>query len=131
MSWLAFFIAWFMMQSSTAVNDAWWDQYLEKLVGVHQVLFSLSWLVWVIFILGIAIAAFVLFVMIKDNDRRLSGCSLGCGCFPLIVLLALPLVAWINLLLAQGMANSFGPNGITNTGNFIVSLVLLIILGLG
>lgn len=132
MSWLTFFIAWFQMQGSPLTNDAWWDEYLNKLVGLNHFMLDLSWWIWGIIIGIIVVAVLVVVIFARGFELKFHlGCGLGGGFLFGLILLLLPLIAWINLQLVQGMANSFGPEGITNTGNFIVSLVLLIFLGLG
>lgn len=134
MSYLSALIAWFQIRSSELVGDPWWDAYLDKLVGVENWFYHLGWWIFGI-VLGTAVILFVLSLLGVSSRRlrslrSLASGSFGCGCAALI-LLFWPLLEYITLSLARGMASSFGPEGTINQGKFVMSLVLYILLGAG
>lgn len=127
MSYISLFVALLKMRGSELAGSAWWDAYLDQLVEVEEWFFAASW--WVF---GIVLVLAILFIVINvvSGTKTDIAVSLNCGCFA-IFLLTLPLFEWITLLLAQGMAESVTPDGMINSGKFLISALLYVMLGTG
>ena len=104
---------------------SWLDVYLDNLVRVETTFLAISW--W-IFGIVIAIAIGVISFLRKSGEDF--SVSLGCGCVSLF-LLFLPLFEWLTLVLAKGMAEAVGPQGITDVGKFLTYLIIYLVIGSG
>lgn len=125
MSYLTLFIAWIQMQGSELADHAWSYAFWNKVLDLNVGAYHLSWWIWGIFI----IFAVVLGVIASARGESF-GSILGCvGCGGIILLL-LPLGAYINLIEARGIVASISPEGIINPTNFYVSLGLFLFLGI-
>jgi hypothetical protein len=123
MSYLSLIIALFLCPNNLTGN-AWWDGFFDTLVGVENWFFRFSWWSW---------GGLLLFMLVVFLWRRKRGksASLTCGCIVAACLLAWPLLELVTFWLAKGMAASFGPEGIINTGRFVLNCFLFILLGVG
>lgn len=125
MSYITLFIAWLQMQSMNLSGGAWSLAFWNKVLVMNTTIFKLSWFIW-----GIAIIWAILYGLVAIR-RGLSLSELfSCvGCVGIILLL-LPLGAWINMKEAEGIVHSLGPTGeIANTMNFYISLALFLFFG--
>jgi hypothetical protein len=127
MSYIQALIAWFMMRNSTLQDEAWTNEYLNKLVSVNEWAYNFSW--WIATIVLVIVIIGIIASFIRGSEGGLT-VSIGCSCFA-IFLLAWPFLSWITLLLAKAMAESYGPEGMVNSGKFLISLVLYLALGVG
>ena len=123
MSYISLLVAYLMTNDSSATGDIWMDQFFDNLVTVELSLFTISWYVMI----GAVILAILFFAYTKFGGGEV---SFGCGCM-LLFLAILPLLEWITLQLAQGMAESWGPEGVINQGQLLISIVLYLFLGAG
>lgn len=126
MSYLTMFIAWLQMQNSGLSDHAWSWAFWNKVLALNIGAYHLSWWIWGVFL--VAAVLFGVITIIRHGDFK--GC-LGCfGCGGIILLL-LPLGAWINLIEIRGIVNSINANaGIVNTMNFYISLALFLFFGI-
>lgn len=85
------------MAGSTLTGNAWTYAFLEKLVGVNQFLFNVSWIVpVVVLVVGLGIAALSLF----GKSAELFSSSLSCMGCAMVFLVLFPLGQWIALFLS-------------------------------
>ncbi len=120
-------ISLFQMSGSTLMGNAWFDAFLDKMVGVEQWFYSFAWWIWAIVVLLAVIALVAKYIFKVD----MFGIGLGLGCVS-IVLLVWPLAEWVSLLLIKGMADNFNAtDGIYNPVPFIVYALLYLLFGAG
>lgn len=126
MSYLSLLIALFRM-GSVPEGVAWLDVYLDALVRVESMFLKISWWIW-----GAALAVTLILTLLSVFGREPEGISigLGCGCL-VVILLSLPLFEWLTLVLARGMAEAVGPQGVIDSGKFWVHLIIYILIGIG
>ena len=134
MNVITFIIALIQMGSSKLENNPWTDALLDKMVGIEAWFYGISWWVWGVFLfIAIGVTALMFIYKKKMALPRQS----GCGCLSItpiamgIVFLIWPLAEWLSLFIITGLADSFGPEGITNTGKFISYLFLYVLFGVG
>lgn len=128
MSYFSLFIAYLQSRKSDLVGDAWWDLFLDKLVGVEAWFYHLSWFIWaVLLVVGIAVTVWFAYVYGKEA-------LLGMGCIVIagaVIILAFPFFEWATWQLAIGMADSVTPDGVVNQGKLIMSAILYFLIGAG
>lgn len=127
MNLLTLIISLIQMRGSELTGNAWTDAFLDRMVGVEQMFFNISWGIWAIIIALFLIGALAKHFVGIDFD----GLGWGCGCLSAL-LLAWPLMEWISLFLIQGMANNFNAEvGLANPVAFVIYLLLYISFGAG
>ena len=119
---LTLLFAWLQMRGSQLVGNAWWDVFLDKMVGVETFFYHASWWVW-----GVAVVVGIIMVLLgvigRSSEFTLS--SLGCLSCGGVILLLWPLFEYLSVLTIAGMADGFGPVGVIN-GGFYICLVLYV-----
>lgn len=125
MTWLSMIIALIKTNSSELSGNAWWYQFFTNLVGVEKFFMTVGWIIF-----GVAVLVIIYFAVRWGFQE-----VFGNGCFItmiLVWLVTLPLFEWVTWLLAKGLLANFDPvTGITNTGAFILNLVVIFLLGAG
>lgn len=129
MSYLSMIIALFKTwkNEATIPQGAWLDVYLDNLVVVEKFFLSLSWWIFgTVIILAIAIG---IISAIRGSGGGFSA-GLGLGCVAAFLLL-LPLLEWVSMKLAIGMASAVGPEGIIDSGRFWINMIIFVLIGAG
>jgi len=117
---LTLLFAWLQMRGSELTGNAWWDLFLDKMVGVETWFYHASWWIWGAFIL-LGLVMVILGVLGRSRDLALS--SLSCvGCLGAVLLLW-PLFEYLSVLTVTGMADAFGPAGVINGGFYIALFI--------
>ena len=128
MSYLSLIIAAIMSQETGLNGSAWWDLFLNNLVVVETWFYRASWWIWAVLVV-LGVIGIIILASLYGRDF-LS----GCGCFlpaVAIVILVFPFFEWVTMKLAMGMAEAFGPAGVTNQGQLILNAVLYALIGTG
>jgi hypothetical protein len=114
------------MQGSNLVGNAWQYAFWSKVLALNVAAFHLSWWIW-----GIFLAVAIIYTLYSLAHGASVGDVIGClGCGGLILLL-LPLGAWLNMVEAAGIVASMSATaGIVNVSNFVVSVVLFFVFGI-
>lgn len=124
MSYLSLIIAAIQMRNSSLTGNAWFDGFLNNLVGVETWFYHASWVIW-----GIAVFLGIVAMIWLGKDAVME-----MGCFVIgiaVVLLLLPLFEYITMNLAMGMASAVTPEGVVNQGQLIVNGLLYLLIGTG
>lgn len=128
MSYISVIVALFQSQGSELTGVAWWNLFLDNLVIVETWFYHFSWWIWgVLVILG----PIGVFWAAKEFGTE-ALLSLGCyvGCLGIIVLFY-PLLEWVTMKLAIGMAESVTAAGVVNQGQLILNAVIYFLIGSG